>query len=125
MKLKVVLTQYNLLENEEKIIAEGNAILENNHLKYKEKDEDAFHIVSFEEDCVKLERKCDVPSTTILNPNKYGRSVVESIYGNMEFKTFTHQIVKNDEEWIVDYSLFSENNEILHQRLVWKLEYLS
>lgn len=125
MKLKVVLTQYNLLENEEKIIAEGNAILENNHLKYKEKDEDAFHIVSFEEDCVKLERKCDVPSTTILNPNKYGRSVVESIYGNMEFKTFTHQIVKNDEEWIVDYSLFSENNEILHQRLVWKFEYLS
>lgn len=125
MKVKVTLIQYDLLDHVEKIIADGNAILEKNHLKYKEKDEDAFHIITFSIDSVKLERKCDVSSTTVCNANKYGRSVVESVYGNMEFKTFTHQIIKNETEWIVDYSLFSENNEILHQRLVWKLEYLS
>ena len=38
MKVRIQLKQINLLENEEKIIADGNAILENNHLKYKEKE---------------------------------------------------------------------------------------
>ena len=33
MKVRIQLKQINLLENEEKIIADGNAILENNHLK--------------------------------------------------------------------------------------------
>ena len=32
MKVRIQLKQINLLENEEKIIADGNAILENNHL---------------------------------------------------------------------------------------------
>ena len=50
MKVRIQLKQINLLENEEKIIADGNAILENNHLKYKEKDENALHFVTFEED---------------------------------------------------------------------------
>lgn len=125
MKIRVTLIQYDLLENEEKVIADGNAIYENNHLKYKEKDEDAFHIVTFEEGTVTLERKCDISSKTILHDGRYGHSVVTSPYGDMDFKTFTQQIVKNDEEMIVEYSLFSENNEILHNRLVWKLEYLS
>ena len=60
MKVRIQLKQINLLENEEKIIADGNAILENNHLKYKEKDENALHFVTFEEDEVTLERKCKI-----------------------------------------------------------------
>lgn len=125
MKVKVKLIQYNLLDNEEKIIADGNAILEKNILKYKENDTSAFHFVEFQEELVKLERKCDISSITILNNGKWGHTTVMSPYGNMEMKTKTYSILRNDYEWIVEYSIYSQNEEVVRQKLVWNIQYLS
>ncbi len=125
MKVRIQLKQINLLENEEKIIADGNAILENNHLKYKEKDENALHFVTFEEDEVTLERKCDISSTTVLKNGKFGHSTIKSPYGDMEMKTKTHKVVKSESLWAVEYSVICKNEEILRQRLEWNIQYLS
>ena len=125
MKVRIQLKQINLLENEEKIIADGNAILENNHLKYKEKDENALHFVTFEEDEVTLERKCDISSITVLKNVKFGYSTIKSPYGDMEMKTKTHKVVKSESLWAVEYSVICENEEILRQRLEWNIQYLS
>ncbi len=125
MKVKVTLTQFNLMDNEEKIIADGNAILNKNELKYKEDESSALHFVTFEEDVVKLERKCDISSITVLNNGKWGHSTVKSPYGDMELKTKTHKISKNFQEWSVEYSIYSQNEEVLRQKLVWNIQYLS
>ena len=125
MRVRIQLKQINLLEHEEKIIADGNAILENNHLKYKEKDENALHFVTFEDDVITLERKCDISSITVLKNGKYGHSTVKSPYGDMEMKTKTHKVLKSESLWAVEYSVLSENEEILRQRLEWSIQYLS
>ena len=123
MKVRIQLKQINLLENEKKIIADGNAILENNHLKYKEKDENALHFVTFEEDVVTLERKCDISSITVLKNGKFGHSTIKSPYGDMEMKT--KKVLKSESLWAVEYSVISENEEVLRQRLEWSIQYLS
>jgi uncharacterized beta-barrel protein YwiB (DUF1934 family) len=125
MKVKVTLTQFNLIDNEEKVIADGNAILNKNELKYKEDKSSALHFVTFEEDVVKLERKSDVSSITVLNNGKWGHSTVKSPYGDMELKTKTHKISKKFQEWSVEYSIYSQNEEVLRQKLVWNIQYLS
>ncbi len=125
MKVKVKLIQYNLLDNEEKIIADGNAILEKNILKYKENETTALHFVEFQDEIVKLERKCDISSITVLNNGKWGHTTVMSPYGDMEMKTKTHSILKNDFQWVVEYSIYSHNEELVHQKLIWNIQYLS
>lgn len=125
MKVQVKLIQYDLSSREEKLIADGNAIKDRNTLKYKESQEDALHFVTFDEDSVILERKCEISSRTVLMRNGYGKAVVSSPYGDMEMETKTFLIEQNDDEWIVEYGIFSENNEIFRQRLVWKINYLS
>ncbi len=125
MKVKVKLIQYNLLDNEEKIIADGNAILEKNILKYKENETTALHFVEFQDEIVKLERKCDISSITVLNNGKWGHTTVMSPYGDMEMKTKTHSILKNDFQWVVEYSIYPHNEELVHQKLIWNIQYLS
>ncbi len=125
MKVKVTLTQFNLLENEVKIIADGNAILNKNELKYKEDETDAFHFVTFDDETITLERKCDISSITILNNGRWGHSTVKSPYGDMELKTKTHYISKNPTQWSVEYSVYSQSEEVLRQKLVWDIQYLS
>ncbi len=125
MKVKLKLTQYDFLENKENVIAEGNAILDKNQLKYKENKENAFHFVTFTSETVRLERKCDISSTTILNNGKWGHSTVKSPYGDMEMKTKTYNISMQDREWSVEYGVFSGNEEVLHQKLLWVMEYYS
>lgn len=125
MKVKCKLTQYNLIDHEERVIADGNAILEKNQLKYKESEENAFHFVTFSTETVSLERKCDISSITVLNNGKWGHTTVHSPYGDMEMKTKTYIITKEEDKWVVEYSVFSESEEVLHQRLVWDIAYYS
>lgn len=125
MRVNVVVTQFDFEGHAETIIAEGAAILENNTLKYKEDKENAFHFVKFEEDSVCLERRCEISSETLLYKDAWGTSVVKSPYGDMHLKTKATFISKKKDEWIAEYKLFSENNEIFHTRLVWKIQYLA
>lgn len=125
MRVKVTLMQYNLTDHEEKMIADGSAILEKNTLKYKELEEDALHFVKFEDDTVTLERRCEISSVTVLNKDAPGKAIVKSPFGDMDLQTKTTRIEKKYDEWIVEYGIFSENNEIFQQRLVWKIKYLS
>ena len=120
--LNIVDSKYKLVTVASK---RSKQILENNHLKYKEKDENALHFVTFEEDEVTLERKCDISSTTVLKNGKFGHSTIKSPYGDMEMKTKTHKVVKNESLWAVEYSVICENEEILRQRLEWNIQYLS
>lgn len=123
MKVIVQLQRIDLLENDSKIIAKGNAILENNTLKYKELEEDAIHIVKFDKECIILERKCEVASCTTLYPLKQGKTIVQSIYGDMEMDTKTHSYSKDEQIWSVEYSIYTNGEEISRQKLIWTIQY--
>ena len=125
MKVKVKVTQYDFLEKKEHVLTEGNAILDKNQLKYKENKENAFHFVTFSTEHVNLERKSDISSITVLNNGKWGHSTVKSPYGDMEMKTKTYNISMKEREWSVEYSVFSGKEEVLHQKLLWVMEYYS
>ncbi len=125
MRVQVTLVSRNLDTGEEKVIADSTALLNENRLRYEEKEEHAIHDVLFEENHVVLKRKADVTSTTELFLEDSGTSLVESPWGIMNLSSETETITRDKDRWIVEYSIYSGNERVLHQRLEWKIRYFS
>ncbi|MDD6257802.1 MAG: DUF1934 family protein [Erysipelotrichaceae bacterium] len=125
MRVQVTLVSRNLDTGEEKVIADSPALLNENRLRYEEKEEHAIHDVLFEENHVVLKRKADVTSTTELFLEDSGTSLVESPWGIMNLSSETETITRDKDRWIVEYSIYSGNERVLHQRLEWKIRYFS
>lgn len=125
MRVQVTLKQINLDTGEEKVIADGPAIMEKGRLRYREDREKAIHDVHFSEEEVILERRADISSRTVLTNGKQSQSTVKSPWGDMNLQAKTNLIQMEKERWIVEYELFSENERILNQRLQWEIRYLS
>jgi uncharacterized beta-barrel protein YwiB (DUF1934 family) len=125
MRVQVTLVSRNLDTGEEKVIADSPALLDENRLRYEEKEEHAIHDVLFEENHVVLKRKADVTSTTELFLEDSGTSLVESPWGIMNLSSETETITRDKDRWIVEYSIYSGNERVLHQRLEWKIIYFS
>lgn len=125
MRVQVTLKQINLDTGEEKVIADGPAIMEEGRLRYKEDAEKAFHDVHFSEEEVILERRADVSSRTVLNRKKQSQSTVKSPWGDMNLDAKVNRIDMEKYRWAVEYELFSENERVLNQRLEWKIRYLA
>lgn len=125
MRVQVTLVSHDLDTGEEKVIADSPALLNDNRLRYEEKEEHAIHEVVFEENHVILKRKADVSSTTELFLEESGTSLVESPWGIMNLSSETGTITRDKDRWIVEYSIYSGNERVLHQRLEWKIRYLS
>lgn len=117
--------QINLDTGEEKVIADGPAIMEEGRLRYKEDEQKAFHDVHFSEEEVILERRADVSSRTVLNRKKQSQSTVKSPWGDMNLEAKVNRIDMEKYRWTVEYELFSENERVLNQRLEWKIRYLA
>ena len=125
MRVQVTLVSRNLDTGEEKVIADSPALLNENRLRYEEKEEHAIHDVLFEENHVVLKRKADVTSTTELFLEDSGTSLVESPWGIMNLSSETETITRDKDRWTVEYSIYSGNERVLHQRLEWKIRYFS
>ena len=125
MRVQVTLKQINLDTGEEKIIADGPAIMEEGRLRYREDQEKAIHDVHFSEKEVILERRAEISSRTVLSNERDSHSMVKSPWGDMNLEAKTNRISMEKERWIVEYELFSENERILNQRLQWEIRYLS
>lgn len=125
MRVQVTLKQVNLDTGEEKVIADGPAIMEEGRLRYKEDEEKAFHDVHFSEEEVILERRAEVSSRTVLNRKRQSQSTVKSPWGDMNLDAKVNRIDMEKYRWTVEYELFSENERVLNQRLEWKIRYLA
>ena len=123
MTLHVRLTQYDLMEDQKAVIAEGNASLEENCLTYWEDPEQTvFHRIVFGQEEIRIERTADIRSVTRLCFGKKGLTQVFSPYGELRFETELLDYAYNASYRSVEYRVFQGMNEVSHQRMVWELE---
>lgn len=123
MMIHVLLTQYDLLEGTETVVAEGIGDLSGDTLVYREKAEPFyFHEVFFSDRRITLERKADIRSVTELVPMGKGRSTVYSPFGKMELTTVLNGWSREEDRWMAEYKVLSGDDTVLHQRLVWELK---
>lgn len=120
MKVFVTLKAFDLIKGNEKILAEGPAILNDNTLLYKEPETNAKHKITFQDDII-IERKADVHSITRLEKNGQGSAIVESPYGVMTLEAECISLSKQNYCWLAEYRILSGNDVILHQRLEWRI----
>lgn len=126
MRVHVVLKQIDYNTKKEEIVKDGIGLLKDDTLVYfEDTEEKAKHEISFSNHGCKLKRNGDVTSVTNLRLNMYESSKVHSPYGVMEIASFAHSVVKKEDVWSVEYSLFQGEQEVLHQTLVFEIQPLA
>ncbi|MCR5371992.1 MAG: hypothetical protein K6E41_00825 [Solobacterium sp.] len=123
MALYVRLTQYDLMENQEKVIARGEARWKDDQLFYWEDPEHTImHHIRFGKDSIIIGRSADVRSMTKLYFGKAGSAQVFSEYGMMQFETELIEYIYNADCRSVEYKVYLGSEPVSHQRMVWELE---
>ena len=123
MALHVRLIQYDLFENQEKVIAEGEAQWKEDHLFYWEDPaHTVMHHIRFGKDAIIIGRSADVRSMTKLYFGRRGTAQVFSEYGVMRFETELAEYEYNAEYRSVEYRVFQGDELVSHQRMIWELE---
>ena len=98
MHVKVCLTQYDLIENTEAVLADGQGILNDTTLFYSEKDNPGVrHEIVLEEKHLVIRRIADIVSETDLIIGERSMARVLSPYGVMVLETYTEEYKT---EWI-------------------------
>lgn len=121
MRIALTLKATDLETGQVKVLADGPAILHEETLIYVEKDTGARHRVRFGEEVI-IERSAEVSSRTVLREGGNGESVVSSPYGDMKLVTKCKMKTHSKTAWIVEYSVFSGDEQVLEQRLEWNLK---
>lgn len=122
MKVFITCTAHDLITGKKRIIAKGDALLNGNRLLYPDSEKGYRNSVSFDDDCIRLERIGEVSSVTSLSKKNNGESHVNSIYGEMIMTNELIAFHRTDEEWGVEYRIISGDEEVLHQILNWEIE---
>lgn len=123
MALHVRLIQYDLIEDQEKVIAESEAQWKEEHLYYWEDPaQKALHHIRFGKDGIIIGRSADVRSMTKLYFSRRGTAQVFSEYGVMRFETELVEYEYNADYRSVEYKVYQGNGLVSHQRMVWELE---
>jgi hypothetical protein len=125
MKVHVCFVQNDLMNHETKIISDCIALLNDNHLLYKEDEADAKHSITFSPEAIILERIAEVSSRTVLKHGEEGETVVNSPYGVMHFTARLQSSEQTELHWKVHYAIYSEEEQISEMELEWKFDKLA
>ncbi len=120
VKVLVRLKSEDLLSGETSIVAEGNALLNGDRLRYMEKETGAGHDILFTEERIEIRRKSDFPTTLTFEGNR-GTAEVESPYGTMVLETEIVERKKEKYEWILEYRIRGGSDIVTHQRMTWNI----
>ena len=120
MKTSVRLKQIDRFSGEEKILVQGQGLLNGNRLLYPE-SKDAVQSVTFNDEEIILERKADVISRTELRKRGRGKSFIDSEFGRLELETELGRYERNDTVWLVEYRVLSGDEPVLDQILIWEI----
>jgi len=120
MELNVKVKVYDLIENTERLLADGKAILLDNKLSYMEKESPVRNDVSFSNDKVTIKRVAEVESFTELYSYRIGKAQVKSEYGDMEFETELLSLQKDEDIWSVQYKIMAGKEVASHVKVVWE-----
>ena len=118
MRIHVRLRQIDRKTGEETLVADTSAVLNGEHLMYREND-NAVHVVDFGEAEIVLRRKADFESRTVLRKDGIGESLVKSQYGTIRMETILDQIEKNKTFWLAGYRIMTAGETVLDQILIW------
>jgi hypothetical protein len=123
MMIHISLTQLDMLEGKETLLADGTGDLKGDKLVYRELEAPGYlHEVTFTDREIVLKRKAEITSITKLTPMRPSESVVESPFGVMRLETRLNSWLKNDDCWSVEYQVLSGSDIVLHQRLTWNIK---
>ncbi len=123
MKIWVQLIRKDLLEKTEEILADCNAIYKDQTLIYKEKDDDkSLHEIHWKEDEILILRKSEFKTEVHLNKIGKGIAKVHSQFGVMELETNLIQYDQNDDRWMIEYQIISQDDVVTHQQFIWILK---
>ena len=125
MEIRIIATSYNFLTKEELLIKDGiGHLLNDNYLTYVEdfEDNNARHEIKWNDDEILLIRSGSGSSIVSLKLNQFSTCKVNTMYGEMEMKSFLVSKDKNDFTWNVEYKLFMENDLIAHTDIIWEIE---
>ena len=123
MHVKVRLTQYDLIEHTETVLADGQGILNDTTLFYSEKDNPGVrHEIVLEEKHLVIRRIADIVSETDLIIGERSMARVLSPYGVMVLETYTDEYTLGEGKITAEYHIFQGDAEVTHQKLIWELK---
>lgn len=122
MKVQVLVTKYDLLTQEVETLAKGQGSFHDSVLTYYELENPVIkHEITFLEDKVYLRRKAEIESEVELIRGEIGCSKVHSPYGTMELESVLHTYEKGESDYLIEYSIRSDNEVLSHQKILFEL----
>lgn len=121
MKVHIRLKRTDFLEKKEEVIADTDALLNENRLLYAEKDGKTKQRVTFNEDNVVLDRDGRYGSRITLPKQGTGDCLVYSPYGTMSLDAELCYFEKNEDDWQIEYKISQEEQLVTHVKLEWEI----
>lgn len=116
MEINLIVTSTDLLTDEEFVIKNGIAYLDDNTLRYIE-DDGSSCIISVNGNDVSIIRNSESNSTLNLSFRDYRDCIVETEYGSFDLESYMLCCLITSEMWIIEYQLFDEVGIISHIKL--------